>query len=228
MEYDSTRKAVAEFVGTFFLVLAVAGSIVVAGQSGIVGTALAQGFALAILVTALGHVSGGHFNPAVTLGFLVTRRIQPLLAGVYWVAQFAGATAAALLLTLIYPDEAQLQNAATVITDQADFNQFEGLILEALFTFFLVWVVFATAVDERGAFGAVAGVGIGLVLAVSVLTIGPITGSSINPARTFGPGLVENEWGDFWLYYVGPLVGGALAAILYTVLYLPRRAAAAR
>jgi aquaporin Z len=223
MEYDSTRKAVAEFVGTFALVLVVIGSLVVSGQGGLVGTALAQGFVLAVMVSSLGHVSGGHFNPAVTLGFLLTRRIQPLLAVVYMVAQFAGGIAAALLVHALYPDEAGLETAATVITDQADFNAFEALILEALFTFFLVWVVFATAVDERGSFGAIAGIGICLDLTFAVLTNGPITGSSLNPARTLGPGLVEGEWADAWLYYVGPWVGGALAAIAYTFLYLPRR-----
>jgi aquaporin TIP len=227
MEYDSTRKAVAEFVGTFALVLVVIGSLVIVGQGGLVGTALAQGFVLAVMVSSLGHISGGHFNPAVTLGFLLTRRIQPLLGVIYMVAQFAGGIAAALLLHVLYPDEAGLESAATVITEQADFSALEALILEALFTFFLVWVVFATAVDERGSFGAIAGFGIGLVLTFAVLTIGPITGSSLNPARTLGPGLVEGEWADAWLYYVGPWVGGAIAAIAYTALFLPRRTEAA-
>ena len=143
------------------------------------------------------------------------------------VAQFAGGIAAALLLHVLYPDAAGLESAATVVTEQADFSAFEALILEALFTFFLVWVVFATAVDERGSFGAIAGFGIGLVLTFAVLTIGPITGSSLNPARTLGPGLVEGEWADAWIYYVGPWVGGAIAAIAYTVLFLPRRTEAA-
>jgi MIP family channel proteins len=208
-------------------VLAVIGSIIVSGQSGLVGTALAQGFILAVMISSLAHVSGAHFNPAVTLGFMVTRRIQPVLGVIYMIAQFAGGVAAALLLHALYPEEAALESAATVVTEQADFSAWEALILEALFTFFLAWVVFATAVDEKGTFSAIAGFGIGLVLTVSVLTIGPITGSSINPARTFGPALVENEWADAWLYYVGPFVGGAVAALLYTVLYLPRRAAAA-
>ena len=227
MEYDVIRKAVAEFFGTFLFVLAVIGSLVVSGQGGLVGTALAQGFALAIMISAVAHISGGHLNPAVTLGFLVTRRIQPALAVVYMVAQFAGGIAAALLLHVLYPEEAGLETAATVVTDQADFSVWEALILEGVFTFFLVWAVFAIAVDDRGSFGAVAGFGIGLVLAVSVLTIGPITGSSINPARTLGPALVEGEWADAWLYYVGPFVAGALAALAYTALYLPRRSQAA-
>jgi aquaporin Z len=223
MEYDVIRKTIAEFIGTFALVLAVIASLVLVGQEGLVGTALAQGLMLAIMVSALGHISGGHFNPAVTLGFLVTRRIQPALGVIYMIAQFAGGIAAALLLHWLYPEQAALDSAVTVVTEQADFSAWEALILEALFTFFLVWVVFATAVDEKGAFSAISGFAIGLVLAVSVLSIGPITGSSINPARTFGPALVENEWSDAWIYYVGPFVGGAVAAFLYTVLYLPRR-----
>jgi MIP family channel proteins len=223
MEYDVIRKAIAEFLGTFALVLAVIASLVVAtqGGGGLVGTALAQGFVLAIMVSSFGHISGGHFNPAVTLGFLLTRRIEPVLGVIYMVAQFAGAIAASLLLHYLYPEQAELEVGVTAIS--ADFGSWEALILEALFTFFLVWVVFATAVDEKGAFSAISGFAIGLVLAVSVLSIGPITGSSINPARTFGPALVENEWSDAWIYYVGPFVGGAVAAFLYTVLYLPRR-----
>jgi MIP family channel proteins len=226
MEYDITRKAIAEFIGTFALVVAVIGSLVIVGQSGIVGTALAQGLMLAIMVSAVGHISGGHLNPAVTLGFLVTRRIQPLVAAVYMLAQFAGGIAAALLFHWLYPAVAGLETAATVVTEEAGFNPWKALVLEALFTFFLVWAVFATAVDKQGAFKAIAGLAIGLVLTVSVLTIGPITGSSINPARTLGPALVENVWADAWVYYVGPFVGGALGALVYALLYLPRRAAA--
>jgi MIP family channel proteins len=227
MDYDVTRKAIAEFVGTFALLLTVIGSIVVSGQGGLVGTALAQGFILAVMISSLGHVSGAHFNPAVTLGFLLTRRIQPALAVIYMIAQVAGAVAAALLVEAIYPDEANLDSAATVITDAADFSTWEVLILEALFTFLLVWVVFATAVDEKGTFSAIAGFGIGLVLTVAVLTIGPISGASLNPARTFAVALVQNEWGDAWVYYIATFGGGAIAALLYTVLYLPRRTAAA-
>lgn len=223
MDYDATRKVIAEFIGTFTLVLAVMGSLAVVGQSGLLGTAVAQGFVLAILVSSLGHVSGGHFNPAVTLGFLLTRRIQPILAVSYGIAQFAGAVGAALLLNAMYPSEANLDSTATTVTET--FSGFEGMVLEGLFTFLLVWVVFATAVDPKGTFASIGGFGIGLVLTVSVLVIGPITGSSINPARSFGPALVENVWSDAWVYYVGPFLGGALAALLYTVLYLPRRTA---
>lgn len=222
MNYDITRRVIAEFIGTFVLVIVVMGSLTVAGQSGLIGTAVAQGFVLAILVSSLGHISGGHFNPAVTLGFLVTRRIEPIRGVAYAVAQFAGAIGAALLLNAMYPAEANLDSTVTTVNET--FSAFEGMILEGIFTFLLVWVYFATAVDKKGTFASIGGFGIGLVLTVSVLVIGPITGSSINPARTFGPALVENVWSDAWVYYVGPLVGGALAAVLYTALYLPRRA----
>jgi MIP family channel proteins len=226
MEYDTTRKVIAEFIGTFALVIAVMGSLVLAGQSGLVGTALAQGFMLAIMISAFGHISGGHLNPAVTLGFLITRRIAPVLGVAYMVAQFAGGIAAALVLNAMYPDVANLAASATTV--DASFHVVEGMVLEGIFTFFLVWAVFATAVDKKGSFASIGGFGIGLVLAVSVLTIGPITGSSINPARTLGPALVENVWGDAWVYYVGPFVGGALAALVYTVLYLPRGSTASQ
>lgn len=221
MDYDITRRVIAEFIGTFVLVIVVMGSLAVIGQGALIGTAVAQGFVLAILVSSLGHISGGHFNPAVTLGFLVTRRIEPLVGVIYWVAQFAGAIAAALLVNALYPEQANLDSTATTVN--ATFSAVEGMVLEGLFTFLLVWVVFATAVDKKGTFASIGGFGIGLVLTVSVLVIGPITGSSINPARTFGPALVENVWSDAWVYYVGPFLGGALAAVLYTLLYLPRR-----
>ena len=117
------------------------------------------------MVTALGHISGGHFNPAVTLGFVLTRRMKPVLGACYWVARFSGAVAAALLLKWIYPDNVTdaAKLGAPVLNDQISASG--GFVLEAILTFFLVWVVFATAADPRGAFTAIAGFAIGLTIA---------------------------------------------------------------
>jgi aquaporin Z len=224
MEYDAARKAVAEFVGTFTLLMAGVGAVVVSGQGGLVGVALAHGLALAIMITALGHISGGHFNPAVTFGLLVTRRIAPTVAVIYWLAQLAGAVAACLIIEGLYPSEANLQSAVPVVATDAGFEAWEGMFLEAIMTFFLVWAVFAVAIDKKGAWGIMAGFGIGLVVTMDILFGGPITGAAVNPARAFGPELVFNDWTNAWVYYVGPLLGGGLAALLYVGLYLPRRA----
>ena len=221
MEYDPTRKAIAEFLGTFTFVFAVTMSIAVGGQvAGLFGSAVAQGLALGIMVSAFAHISGGHFNPAVTLGALVTGKIQPVLAVLYWLAQFAGAVAAALLVKQLLPDA--LSGSIGVPALGAGVSTWQGLLIEAVLTFFLVWVVFATAVDPRGTFSAIAGLGIGLILTVGILIGGPLTGGSLNPARAFGPELVQGEWTNAWLYYVGPFAGGLIAAALYTFLYLER------
>ena len=222
MEYDPARRAVAEFVGTFALVFVAVGAIMVSGQSGLVGVALATGLVIAVMASALGHISGGHFNPAVTLGFVVTRRMAPLLAVVYWLAQVLAAVSAALLLRYVFPPEADLAGGVPTLNESVDL--LPGLVLEALFTFFLVWVIFATAADPRGSFTTIAGLGIGLTITFATLVAGPLTGAALNPARAFGPELVEGEWSNWWIYYVGPFVGGAVAALGYDLLYLRRPA----
>jgi aquaporin Z len=193
---------------------------VLVGNAALVGVAVAHGLVLAIMVSALGHISGGHFNPAVTFGFFLTRRIAPTLALVYWGTQLVAAVLAALLLKWIFPtqlvDRAKL--GAPVLGGATSAGA--GLVLEIVMTFFLVWVVFATAVDARGAFKTIAGFAIGLTIAVDILVGGPLTGAAMNPARAFGPQLVQNVWADGWIWYLGPLIGAGLAAVLYELLYL--------
>jgi aquaporin TIP len=216
MDGNTLRVAVAEFVGTFTLIFLGGGAGIISGQD-IVAVALANGLAIGIMVTNLGHISGGHFNPAITLGFLSTRRIAPMLAGVYWVAQFAGATVAALLLRWFFKLPAM---AASVPTLKSGFGAGRGMVLELILTFFLVTAVFATAVDPGGAFKAIAGLAIGLTITIDVFTGGPITGAAMNPARAFGPELVSGHWANAWIYYVGPALGGLIAALGYEYLYL--------
>ena len=218
MEGDVLRRAVAEFVGTFTLVFVGVSSIITVGD--VTGVALAHGLAIAVMVSAVGHISGGHFNPAITFAFLITRRMAPLLAAVYWVAQFAAATAGALMVKLIFPgnvvDRAKLgaPAVASVVGNGG------ALAMEAVLTFFLVWVVFATAADARGTFKSIAGLAIGLTITMDILAGGRVTGAAMNPARAFGPEVVQSVWSDAWVWYAGPILGAVVAGLAYEYLYL--------
>ncbi|MDQ3066425.1 MAG: aquaporin [Actinomycetota bacterium] len=218
MEYDALRRGIAELIGTFALIFIGVGSIMFSQSSGLVGVALAHGLTIAIMASAVGHISGAHFNPAVTFAFLVTRRIVPRLAVVYWLAQLAGAVLGALALRATFPSEANLDNGVPVLNPAVGTGS--GIVLEAILTFFLVWVIFATAVDPGGAFKSIAGLAIGLTITIDILAGGPLTGAAMNPARALGPELVQNVWDDFWVYLVGPALGAAVAALAYDWLYL--------
>ena len=223
-----TQKLLAEFIGTFTLIFIGAGSICAdqflrstnQGGLGLLGIAVAHGLALGIMVTAVGHISGGHLNPAVTIGFWVTRRISTLDASFYWIAQLAGAVAAAYVLKFIVPDDTWRAVALGTPQLARDFTRSVAMLLEGVMTFFLVFVVFATAVDERGAFGKIAGFAIGLTITMDILMGGPLTGAAMNPARAFGPALAARHWANHGVYWVGPLAGGVVAGSLYDALLL--------
>jgi aquaporin Z len=218
LEYDYLRRGVAEFIGTFALIFVGAGSVGFART--LTDVALAHGLVIAVFASAFGLISGGHFNPAITLGLLVTRRIAPALAVVYWVVQFSGAVAAALLLKWVLP--AAVANPSHLGSPGIGGGIGSGpaVVVEAVLTFFLVTVVFATAVDPRGAFKQISGLAIGLTITLDVLMGFSLTGAAMNPARAFGPELVGNHWSHFWVWYVGPLAGGVIAACVYELLYL--------
>jgi len=223
MVEDALRRAVAEFVGAFALIFIGAGSIVTANSihdPSLIGVAIAHGVTIAVMVSALGHVSGGHFNPAITVGFLITRRIKPALAVLYWLAQFGGAALAALLVRDLLPRASSEAVHLGVPALGGGVDASAGFALEAIFTFFLVWVVFATAVDPRGTFKSIAGLAIGLTITIDILFGGPLTGAAMNPARAFGPQLVGSHWSHAWVWYAGPVLGAAVAAALYELLYL--------
>src|ERR1700676_4228653 len=224
--YTTFQKLFAEFLGTFAVVFFSVGAICAdrflqtSGGIGLLGIALASGLAMAIMVSALGHISGGHFNPAITIGFWVTKRIGTLEAFLYWAAQLLGGIAAAFLLKAIIPEE--IWRAVALGTPELvrDFSRLSAMVLEAVTSFFLVLVVFATSVDERGAFRSIAGFGIGLTVTLGVLVIAPFTGAAMNPARALGPALASNHWTNWGVYWIGPLAGGFLAGLLYDALYL--------
>ena len=217
MAGDYVRRSVAEFVGTFALIFVGAGAVAFARTT--TDIALANGLVIAVMVSAVGMISGGFFNPAVTLGFVVTRRIATPLAVAYWVAQLGGAALAALLLKWVLPSQAA-SGTHLGAPGLSGISSGKGVAVEAVLTFFLVWVVFATAVDPRGTFKQIAGLAIGLTITFDALMGLGLTGAMMNPARAFGPQLVANHWADFWVWYVGPLAGGAIAALVYEALYL--------
>jgi MIP family channel proteins len=238
MDHDPLRRGFAEFVGTFTLIFIGAGAIMtldkllepatngnataagVYGSLTLVSVAFAHGLAIAVMVSAVGHISGGHFNPAVTLGFLVTRRIAPMLALVYWSVQLLGATAAALLLRWFYPESVRAATHLGAPALGSGVSVWQGVVIEGVLTFFLVWVVFATAADPGGTFKSIAGLAIGFTITLDIFMGGPLTGAAMNPARAFGPELVARYWTNAWVWYAGPLVGGAVAALAYEFLYL--------
>jgi MIP family channel proteins len=226
--YSTPQKLVAEFLGTFALIFFGAGSICTdqylhaTGGIGLLAIALAHGLAIGLMVSALGHISGGHFNPAVTVGIWVTKRIGTMEAFAYWIAQLAGATAAAFVLKAAIPEETWRAVALGTPQLARDFPVWAAMALEGVTTFFLVLTVFATAVDEKGAFKAIAGFGIGISITLGILVAGPLTGAALNPARAFGPALAATHWAHQGVYWVGPLAGGFVAGLLYDTLYLKK------
>jgi len=181
------------------------------GSVGPVGVALSFGFAILAGVYALGHISGAHFNPAVTFGLWISGRFPGTDLAPYVAAQVTGAASAALLLRSVLPNSAGA--AATV----PHVGTFSALILEVTLTFFLLLVVMAVATDARVA-GPVAGVAVGLTVAFDALMGGPLTGASMNPARSFGPAVANGVWTEHWIYWLGPMAGAALAARTYDLL----------
>ena len=211
------KHGILEAIATFTLVFAGAGSIIAANMSGVdmplTGIALAHGLAIFIGVAATGHITGGHINPAVTIAFLVTGRIGPGRAAVYIVSQLIGATVGALALFLLTNDAAR--DAASLGTPLlADgVGLAEGIAIEAVLAFLLVFVIFHTAGHPRGP--AIAPLAIGMTITIDILIGGPLTGAAMNPARAFGPALVGGYFnGDHVVYWVGPILGGSIAGLL--------------
>jgi MIP family channel proteins len=216
-------KFLAELIGTFALIFFGAGAILQQNATqavGITGIAVAHGLAILVSFYAFGHISGGHFNPCVTFGMAVTRRLPWRDAVAYWIAQLAGACLAAWLLSCAYPTGAADVHLGTPALG-ASVSPMLGMVLEAVLAFMLVIVIFGSAVDPRAPKGF-AGLAIGLTLTANILAGGSLTGASFNPARAFGPALIAGYWQDHWIYWVGPMLGGAFAALLYDRFFLSR------
>ena len=213
----------AEFLGTFTLCFAGQGAIILqqaAGTGSLLVVAVAHGLALAVMVSALGVWSGAHFNPAVTLGFVVTRRMSLTSAITYWLSQLTGAIAASFLLRSVMPGEAGEAVHYGVPLLAAGVSVSQGLLLEFVLTFFLVTAVWGTAVDERAP--KIGGLGIGLTLLMDILIGGPLTGAAMNPARAFGAACASGVWTHHWVYWLAPMLGGAAAARVYKSLMSAR------
>jgi MIP family channel proteins len=226
---NDLKAVIAELIGTFTFVFLGAGSAItatkLAGASGGVSLlliAFGNGLGLALAITAIGHISGGHLNPAVTVALWVTQRIATSLAIVYIIAQLLGATLAALLLRGIFSpslwNPVHLGAPALSATYHVQFGT--GVIVEAVMTFFLVIAVFGTAVDPRHP--QIGGFGIGLVVMLDVIVGGPITGAAMNPARAFGPFIAANYWNrNDIVFWIGPLLGAVIAGLIYGYVLLP-------
>lgn len=219
----SWKRYLAELLGTFLFIFMGVGTYLAFNQNGgvsIIGVAFAHGIGLALAVYIFGHVSGAHVNPAVTFALWVTRKIRTIDGIAYIIAQLAGAILAALAVRTVYGDmmifklgTPELGPTVTTVT---------GIITEALLTFFLVWTIFAVAVDRRN-MSVISGLAIGLVLTADIFAGGVVSGAAVNPARWFGPALISGQWANWYVYIVGPLLGALLAGLIYQGVFLQNK-----
>jgi MIP family channel proteins len=218
---DPLRHFLAEFIGTFALVFVGGAAIMHAkdsgGSIGLLEVALAHGLILAVMVSATMRISG-HFNPAVTIGFLATRRIEGTMAGIYIAAQIIGAILAAYVLKATFPDTLFAATRGGGQAISLDVSGAQAFLLEAIATFFLAFVIYGTAVDPRAP--KIGGLAIGLTITADILAIGPYTGASMNPARSFGPAVASGTFEGQLIYWLAPIIGAVSAALLYEFVFI--------
>ncbi|CAL5015570.1 unnamed protein product [Urochloa decumbens] len=215
----SLKAYVAEFIATLLFVFAGVGSAIAYSQltkggaldpAGLVAIAIAHAFALFVGVSMAANISGGHLNPAVTFGLAVGGHITILTGIFYWVAQLLGASVACLLLKFVTHGQAIPTHGVSGI------SEIEGVVMEIVITFALVYTVYATAADpKKGSLGTIAPMAIGFIVGANILAAGPFSGGSMNPARSFGPAVAAGNFAGNWVYWVGPLIGGGLAGLVY-------------
>lgn len=212
----NTKALVAEFVGTFTLIFigvgAIAANHITNGALGLTGIALAHGLAIACMVSAVAATSGGHLNPAVSIGLWTIGKISAASAVAYIVAQCLGAIAAAAVVKMAMPAVAiaAVNVGVPAVNIAAGATPMMAVIAEIVTTFFLMWVVYGTAVDKSAP--KMAGLFIGLTVTLDIFMAGPISGAAMNPARHIGPALLGGGMGEIWIYWLGPVVGAILAA----------------
>jgi MIP family channel proteins len=208
------RSCLAEFIGTFALVFVGIGAIKTAGPNNIVAVALAHGLTIAAFASAVMHISGGQFNPAVTFGLVCGGHMRMADAIWYWVSQLLGGFIAAWICLGLFGHDVVVQGTPQLAIN---LTASQGILVEAILTFFLVFIIHGVAVDPRGA-RSVAGLVIGSTITLDILFGGPLTGAAMNPARVFGPALAANFWKDHLVYWIGPLLGGAAGGFVYRML----------
>jgi MIP family channel proteins len=210
---EKLRPCIAEFIGTFALIFVGIGAIKTAGGQDTLAIALAHGLTIAAFVSATMHISGGHLNPAVTFGVVCSGHMTWAAAIRYWIAQLLGGTAAALICLSLFGHDVVVTGTPQLAIN---LTPAQGILVEAILTFFLVFVVHGTGVDERGR--RVAGLAIGATITLDILFGGPLTGAAMNPARVFGPALAAGFWKAHYVYWLGPMLGGALGGFVYRIL----------
>lgn len=225
IKFEALRTYLAEFISTLLFVFAGVGSVMAYDKltsdaslspAGLVGVGLAHGLALFVAVSIAANISGGHVNPAVTFGLTLGGHITVLRGVFYWIAQFAGSIIACLLLKFT------TGGLTTPIHSVASgMSTGEGVLMEIVITFGLVYTVYATAADpKKGDLGTIAPIAIGFIVGANILAAGPFSGGSMNPARSFGPAVVSGDFTDNWVYWVGPLIGGGLAGLVYGGIFI--------
>ncbi|KAL2243313.1 UNVERIFIED_CONTAM: Aquaporin TIP2-1 [Sesamum indicum] len=223
--FASIKAYIAEFISTLLFVFAGVGSAIAFNKltsdaaldpPGLVAIAVCHGFALFVAVAVGANISGGHVNPAVTFGLAVGGQITILTGIFYWIAQLLGSTVACFLLKVVTGGLAIPTHGVG-----AGVGAIEGVVMEIIITFALVYTVYATAADpKKGSLGTIAPIAIGFIVGANILAAGPFSGGSMNPARSFGPAVAAGDFSGHWIYWVGPLIGGGLAGLIYSNVYM--------
>ena len=223
-DINAWRQCLAEFFATGLFVFIGAGAVAASGiaSSGgldtgrLVAIALAHGLAICLLAYSVGHISGGHLNPAITIAAIINGKISWIRGNMYIAGQIAGGIVAALILMAVIPDVNEGNLGAHGLGEGVSVGM--GFSVELIFTFLLSFVVFATAMDKRS-HGVMAPVAIGITVAVVHLVAVPLTGAGINPARSLGPAIASGFWTDHWIYWVAPILGAIVGGTLYQLIF---------
>ncbi|CAK7356361.1 unnamed protein product [Dovyalis caffra] len=223
--FGSLKAYLSEFIATLLFVFAGVGSAIAYNKlttdaaldpPGLVAVAVAHAFALFVGVSVAANISGGHLNPAVTFGLAIGGNITILTGLLYWIAQCLGSIVACLLLKVVTSAESVPTHGVA-----SGMNAIEGVVMEIVITFALVYTVYATAADpKKGPIGIIAPIAIGFIVGANILAAGPFSGGSMNPARSFGPAVVSGDFSQNWIYWVGPLIGGGLAGLVYGDIFI--------